>query len=327
MSFLDGKRILITGGTGSFGNAFIDFAQKYDTKFVVFSRDEKKQHDMYVERLNDNIDYVVGDIRDKRRILKCLNDVDYILHAAALKHVPTGENFPEEVIATNIFGTQNIIEAAEECGVKKVVSLSTDKAVYPINAYGMSKAMAEKLIAAHNGKTECLSLRYGNVLGSRGSVIPLFLSQINNNKPLTITNSNMTRFLLPLDNAVSLALKCLETGNNGDLFVIKPPACSVGTLVEAFELHFNRKLEKKLIGIRPGEKMDETLLTAEEINRSSTITQNGIIYGKITRQNGNIGDYFYRGDAFKKFEPFTSANTIQLDATMVLDTIYKAGLL
>ncbi len=327
MSFLDGKKILITGGTGSFGNAFIDFAQKYDTKFVVFSRDEKKQHDMYVERMNDNIDYVVGDIRNKERLLKYLNDVDYILHAAALKHVPTGENFPEEVIMTNILGTQNVIEAAEECGVRKIVNLSTDKAVYPINAYGMSKAMAEKLIGAHKGNTECLSLRYGNVLGSRGSVIPLFLGQINNNKPLTITNCNMTRFLLSLDNAVSLALKCLEIGRNSDLFVIKPPACSVGTLVEAFELHFQRDLEKKVIGVRPGEKMDETLLTAEEINVSSNIEQNGIIYAKISSQDKDIGDYFYKGDDFKKFEPFTSANTIQLDATKVLDKIYQAGLL
>jgi UDP-glucose 4-epimerase len=327
MSYLDGKKILITGGTGSFGNAFIDFAQKYDTKFVVFSRDEKKQHDMYVERMNDNIDYVVGDIRDRRRLLKYLNNVDFILHAAALKHVPTGENFPDEVVKTNIIGTQNVIEAAEECGVEKIVNLSTDKAVYPINAYGMSKAMAEKLIAAHKGNTECVNLRYGNVLGSRGSVIPLFLSQINNNKPLTITNNNMTRFLLPLDNAVSLALKCLEIGKNGDLFVIKPPACSVGTLVEALELHFRRELEKKIIGVRPGEKMDETLLTAEELNRSSTIMQNDIIYAKICRLDGNIGDYFYRGDNLKKLEPFTSANTIQLDATKALDTIYKACLL
>lgn len=327
MSTLDGKKILITGGTGSFGNAFIDFAQDYDTKFVVFSRDEKKQHDMYVERMNDNIDYVVGDIRDKNRLLKYLKDVDYILHAAALKHVPTGENFPEEVIKTNILGTQNVIEAAEECGVKKIVNLSTDKAVYPINAYGMSKALAEKLMSAHNGNTTCMSLRYGNVLGSRGSVIPLFLNQINNSKPMTVTNYDMTRFLLPLSNAVSLALKCLEVGNKGDLFVIKPPACSVRTLADAFELHFNKKLEQKLIGVRPGEKMDETLLTTEEISRSSTITQNGVIYAKISRLDANIGDYFYKGDDLKPLEPFTSANTIQLDAAEVLNIIRQAGLL
>ena len=327
MSILDGKKILITGGTGSFGNAFIDFAQEYDTKFIVFSRDEKKQHDMYVDRMNDNIDYVVGDIRDKSRLMKYLKDVDYVLHAAALKHVPTGENFPDEVIKTNILGTQNLLDAAEECGVEKVVNLSTDKAVYPINAYGMSKALAEKIIAAHNGDTVCLSLRYGNVLGSRGSVIPLFLSQIHNNKPLTITNYDMTRFLLPLSNAVSLALKCLEVGNSGDLFVIKPPACSVRTLVEAFELHFQKQLEKKLIGVRPGEKMDETLLTTEEINRSSTIKQNGIIYAKISRLDANLGDYFYKGEDFKPLEPFTSSNTIQLDAPKVLNIIHEAGLL
>jgi UDP-N-acetylglucosamine 4,6-dehydratase len=327
MSILDGKKILITGGTGSFGNAFIDFAQEYDTKFIVFSRDEKKQHDMYVERMNDNIDYVVGDIRDRSKLLKCLKDVDYILHAAALKHVPTGENFPEEVIKTNILGTKNVIEAAEECGVEKMVNLSTDKAVYPINAYGMAKALAEKLISAHKGNTTCISLRYGNVLGSRGSVIPLFLSQIENNKPITITNYDMTRFLLPLNNAVSLALKCLEVGDKGDLFVIKPPACSVRTLVDALELHFHKHLEQKLIGVRPGEKMDETLLTTEEMSRSSTIKQNGIIYAKISRLDANIGDYFYKGDEFKSLEPFTSANTIQYDAEKVLYTIHQAGLL
>lgn len=327
MSFLNGKKILITGGTGSFGNAFIDFAQNHDVKFIVFSRDEKKQHDMYVDRMNDNIDYVVGDIRDRRKLLKHLKDVDCILHAAALKHVSTGEKFPDEVIKTNILGTQNVIDAAEECGVEKVVNLSTDKAVYPINAYGISKSMAEKLIGAHNGRTECMSLRYGNVLGSRGSVIPLFLSQINNNKPLTITNYDMTRFLLSLDNAVSLASKCLEAGKNGDLFVMKPPACTVGALVDAFELHFQKKIERKVIGIRPGEKMDETLLTAEEINRCSTMDQNGITYAKISRKEGDIGDYFYRGNEFNKFEPFTSSNTIQLSASEVLNMIYKAGLL
>ena len=158
-------------------------------------------------------------------------------------------------------------------------------------------------------------------------MIPLFLSQIDNKKPLTITNYDMTRFLLSLNDAVSLAVKCLEIGKNNDLFVIKPPACSVGALVEAFELHFQRNLEKKVIGVRPGEKMDETLLTAEEMNISSNIEQNGIVYSKISRQNKDIGDYFYEGDHYKKFEPFTSANAIQLDAANVLDKIYQAGLL
>ena len=318
----------VTKFTIAITNSILKVFLKTDIKEIrVFSRDEKKQHDMYVERMNDNIDYIVGDIRDKGRLLRYFKDVDYILHAAALKHVPTGENFPEEVIKTNIIGTQNVIEAAEESGVEKIVNLSTDKAVYPINAYGMSKAIAEKLVGAHNEDTICVNLRYGNVLGSRGSVIPLFLSQINDKKPLTITNYDMTRFLLPLGNAVALALKCLEVGNNGDLFVIKPPACSVRTLVEAFELHFDKQLEQKLIGVRPGEKMDETLLTTEEISRSSTIVEDGVIYAKIPRLDANIGDYFYKGDDFKPLVPFTSANTIQLDAAKVLETIYQAGLL
>lgn len=327
MNMIRGKKILITGGTGSFGNAFFDFSKDCEIKFVVFSRDEKKQHDMFVERNDNNIEYVVGDIRDKSRVLKHFKDVDYVMHAAALKHVPTGEQFPEEVINTNILGTKNVIEAAEECGVEKIINLSTDKAVYPINAYGMSKALAEKLMSAHRGNTVCVSLRYGNVIGSRGSVIPLFIDKAQNNLPLTITNESMTRFLLPLSHAVALSKKCLEIGQSGDLFVIRPPAATIKTVVEALELHYGKKLEKQIIGIRPGEKMDETLLTPEELCRATTFTDKGIEYMKIPKLDANIGDYFYHGKDVVTPEPFTSANTKILDAKESLDLIKFAGLL
>lgn len=327
MKIIRGKKILVTGGTGSFGNAFIDFSKDCDIKFIVFSRDEKKQHDMFVERNDNNIEYVVGDIRDKSRVLKHFKDVDYVMHAAALKHVPTGEQFPEEVISTNVFGTRNVIEAAEECGVEKIINLSTDKAVYPINAYGMSKALAEKLMSAHRGDTICVNLRYGNVIGSRGSVIPLFIDKVQNNLPLTITNESMTRFLLPLSHAVALSKKCLEFGQSGDLFVIRPPAATIKTVVEALELHCGKKLEKQIIGIRPGEKMDETLLTSEELCRAVPFTDNSIKYMKIPKLDANIGDYFYHGKDIVMPEPFTSANTKMLDAKESLNLIRFAGLL
>ena len=326
MDLIKGKRILITGGTGSFGNAFIDLSKDCDIKFIVFSRDEKKQHDMFVERNDNNIEYIVGDIRDKNKVLKHFKDVDYVMHAAALKHVPTGEQFPEEVINTNVLGTKNIIEAAEESGVEKVINLSTDKAVYPINAYGMSKALAEKLMSAHRGDTVCVSLRYGNVIGSRGSVIPLFIDKIQNNLPLTITNEDMTRFLLPLSHAVALSKKCLEIGQSGDLFVIRPPAATIKTVVEALELHYKRTFDKHIIGIRPGEKMDETLLTPEELCRSKAFTDDSIEYMRIPRLDGNIGDYFYHGKDCKIAEPFTSTNTTMLDAEETLKLIKEAGL-
>jgi UDP-glucose 4-epimerase len=324
---IKGKKILVTGGTGSFGNAFIDLSKDNDLQFIVFSRDEKKQHDMFVERNDRSIEYVVGDIREKSRLIAHFKDVDYVLHAAALKHVPTGEQFPEEVINTNILGTKNVIEAAEECGVEKIVNLSTDKAVYPINAYGMSKAIAEKLMSAHRGDTVCVNLRYGNVIGSRGSVIPLFVNKIHDGLPLTITNENMTRFLLPLNNAVALSKKCLEIGESGDLFVIRPPAATIKTVVEALELYFGKSFDKQIIGIRPGEKMDETLLIPEEICRASRFTDEGIDYMRVPRLNANIGDYFYKGGECKTPVAFSSANTTQLNVRETLNLIKGAGLL
>ncbi len=332
MEYLNGKKILITGGTGSFGNALIDYLADTNVSFIVYSRDEKKQHDMYISDMysskrKNNITYVVGDVRDKQKLIYSMQDVDYVFHAAALKHVPTGENFPEEVVNTNILGTKNVIEAAEYCGIKKVVTLSTDKAVYPINAYGMSKALAEKIISAHKGKTPTVCLRYGNVLGSRGSVVPLFLNFINHNRPLTITNPNMTRFLLTQAEAVKLALKCLGEGNNGDLFVIKSPACDIKTLVEALELHFRKEFIKKIIGIRFGEKMDETLLTSDEVHRSIIEHEDGIIYAKIPPLDKHLGDFYFTGEDYKEPEAFTSANTERYGAEQTLKKIKEAGLL
>jgi len=320
-------KILVTGGTGSFGNALIDYLKDSDNHFIVYSRDEKKQHEMYISKGTKNISYVVGDIRDRQKLIYSMKGVDYVFHAAALKHVPTGENFPEEVIQTNILGTKNVIEAAEECGVKKLVALSTDKAVQPINAYGMSKALAEKIIAAHKGQTTSVCLRYGNVLGSRGSVVPLFLDFIKQNKPITVTSPNMTRFLLTLDEAVKLALKCLDIGNNGDLYVIKSPACDIKTLIEALELHYKKVFVKKTIGIRPGEKIHETLLTSDEVHRSNLERENGIVFARIPPLDKNINDFFESGENYKEPEPFSSANTVQYNAEQVLGKMQEAGLL
>jgi len=317
-------KMLITGGTGSFGNAFLDYMKDTDNQFIIYSRDERKQFNMYINRRNNNIKYIVGDIRDKEKLIRSMKNVDYVIHAAALKHVPTGENFPMEVIKTNTLGTKNVIDAADYCNVRKVVYLSTDKAVQPVNAYGMSKALAEKIISVHEGSTECVTLRYGNVLGTRGSVVPLFLDQITRGLPITITNLNMTRFLLTLRESVKLSLKCLETGDNGDLFVIRSPAFSIKTLVDALELNFG-KIKQKVIGIRPSEKIHETLLTAEENHRSTTHKDNGIEYAKVPKHAGNTTDLF-KGKNYKA-EPFTSENTTQLNPEQVSEKLKETGIL
>ena len=322
---LTGKTILVTGGTGSFGNAIIDYLRGNDIHFIVLSRDESKQYDMYVIRRDKNISYVVGDIRDKQKLINSMRNVDYVFHAAALKHIPTGENFPEEVISTNILGTKNVLEAAEYCGVKKVVALSTDKAVFPINAYGMSKAIVEKLVVAHQGMTVNVCLRYGNVLGSRGSIIPLFLDYIRQGKPITVTNSNMTRFILTLEEAVKLSLKCLYDGNAGERFIIRPPACTIRTIVEALELHFNKELDKTIIGIRPGEKMHEVLLTGNEVYRSSGEIEGSIAYARIPALRD--ADYYFYGEDYVEPEAYSSDKATQYDAKQVLNKLKEAKLL
>jgi len=322
---LNGSRIMVTGGTGSFGNALIDYLQESGATFIVYSRDETKQHEMYIARRDRRISYIVGDVRDKDKLIRSMQGMDYVVHAAALKHVPTGEKWPEEVIQTNVLGTKNVIDAAEYCGVEALADLSTDKAALPIGAYGMSKALAEKVALAHTGKTKITCLRYGNVLGSRGSIIPLFLGFIEQGKPITITNPKMTRFILTLEEAVRLSLKCLLDGKDGELFIMKPPACKVETIVDALELHFGKKLERQVIGIRPGEKMHEVLLTGSEVYRAVDEVEDGITYSRIPPQRDL--DYYFSGEDYVEPEPFSSDRAEQLDARRVLDKLKEANLL
>ncbi len=322
---LSNSKIFVSGGTGSYGNALMDYLHDSGAKFIVYSRDESKQHDMFIERRNQNISYIIGDVRDRNRLVEAMHEVDYAFSAAALKHVPTGENFPSEVVQTNFHGTENIIHAADVCSVKCLVCLSTDKAAEPRTAYGMTKGLAERLVTTHSGTTICTSLRYGNVLGSRGSVVPLFLKQIAEGKPVTITDPNMTRFILTLEEAVKLSLKCLYDGDDGDLFVMKPPACSVRTLVDALRLHFGSSMKEEIIGTRPMEKPHEVLLTGEENFRGIVEKESAITYVRLRAQRGI--DYYFRGSNYTEPAPFTSENTEQLDAKQVLAKLKEARLL
>jgi UDP-glucose 4-epimerase len=323
---LIGKRIILLGGSGSFGTAMLDYLKDKKCHSIVYSRDENKQHEMYTMRKNENIDYIIGDVRDKDRLVYAMKDVDYAFLAQALKHVPTGENFPMETIMTNTIGVNNAIEAAEICGVKKCVLVSTDKAVSPSCAYGMTKGLAERIIVAHAGNTTNVCLRYGNVLGSRGSVIPLFLGMIERGEPLTITDSHMTRFIVTLNEAVRLAMKCLADGVNGDLFIMKPPSCSIQTLVEALELHFGRKLPTRIIGRRVGEKMHEALLSGDEVYRADKPELVGnITYVRISAKRTK--DFFFEGMNYDEPEPYTSDKAEQLTPEQVLAKLKEANLL
>ena len=266
-----GKILLITGGTGSFGNVVLNFFASSDIQEIrIFSRDEKKQDDLRKKFSSDKIKFIIGDVRDRRSVLAALRNVDFVFHAAALKQVPSCETYPYEALQTNVIGTKNVIDAAIECGVKKVICLSTDKAAYPINAMGISKAMMEKVALAEakrligSEETTICVTRYGNVMASRGSVIPLFIDQIMNNKPLTVTSLNMTRFLMSLDEALKLVLFAFENGEQGDLFVQKSPATDVRNLAECLLDIFKSNSRIVEVGVRPGEKMYETLLTSEE---------------------------------------------------------------
>jgi len=325
-SALRGKTVLVTGGTGSFGNALIDSLEGHDVNVAVYSRDEKKQHEMYLGKKNPNVSYVIGDIRDREKLASAMRGCDLVFHAAALKHVPVGEQFPEEVIATNVLGTKNVLDMAEFVGVEKVINISTDKAVEPVNAYGMTKALAEKLVTARSGQTQFVNLRYGNVLGSRGSVVPLFLDQISSAKPLTVTHEQMTRFLMPLAHAVLLVDKCVRDGANGDLFVIRSPAATVDTVIQALELHYGRSLTRKTIGIRPGEKMHEVLLTSEEERRAQTQTEGMVTFSRIPRKEAHINDFF-EGDPASMPPAFTSEIAQRMDARATLALMHEAKLL
>jgi UDP-N-acetylglucosamine 4,6-dehydratase len=310
------KILLITGGTGSFGNAVLKRFLDTDhfKEIRIFSRDEKKQDDMRNALKNNKLKYYIGDVRDYESVEKVMSGVDYVFHAAALKQVPSCEFFPIEATKTNVFGTQNVIDAATNNKVKKVICLSTDKAAYPINAMGISKALMEKVaIAAARNLSEtivCLT-RYGNVMASRGSVIPLFLKQLKSGQPLTITDPNMTRFLMSLDEAVELVLFAFENGNPGDLFVNKAPAGTIGDLAKALQQICNTKNEIKIIGTRHGEKLYETLCTREEMMKAEDMGN----FFRIPADNRdlNYDQYFSQGD--KKMagvDDYHSHNTQQL---------------
>lgn len=310
------KVLLITGGTGSFGSAVLNRFLHTDhfNEIRIFSRDEKKQDDMRNLLKNDKVRYYIGDVRDYNSINQAMNGVDYVFHAAALKQVPSCEFFPIEATKTNVFGTQNVIDAAIANKVKKVICLSTDKAAYPINAMGISKALMEKVAvaASRNSKetTVCLT-RYGNVMASRGSVIPLFLKQIQSGEPLTITDPNMTRFLMSLEDAVDLVLFAFEHGHPGDLFVNKAPAGTIDHLAKALKELCNADNEIKVIGTRHGEKLYETLCTREEMLKAEDMGE----FYRIPADNRdlNYAQYFSQGELdISKIEDYHSHNTQQL---------------
>ena len=310
------KTLLITGGTGSFGNAVLHRFLHTDhfKEIRIFSRDEKKQDDMRTQLKSDKLKFYIGDVRDYNSIDRAMHGVDYVFHAAALKQVPSCEFFPIEATKTNVFGTQNVLQAASANKVKKVICLSTDKAAYPINAMGISKALMEKVaIAASRDLTDttiCLT-RYGNVMASRGSVIPLFLKQIKSGKPLTITDPNMTRFLMSLEEAVELVLFAFEHGNPGDLFVNKAPAGTIGDLATALKELCGADNEVKVIGTRHGEKLYETLCTREEMVKAEDM---GNFY-RIPADNRdlNYAQYFSEGEKeVSRIEDYHSHNTEQL---------------
>lgn len=318
MEIFNGKTLLITGGTGSFGNAVLRrFLNTHIKEIRIFSRDEKKQDDMRQFYQNPKIKYFIGNVRDKRSIDNAMKGVDFVFHAAALKQVPSCEFFPIEAVNTNVFGCQNVIDSAVEFGIKKVIVLSTDKAVYPINAMGLTKALSEKIMIAKsrdnngNGITLC-GTRYGNVMASRGSVIPLFVNQIKNKQPLTITDPNMTRYMMTLDDAVDLVSFAFDNGKSGDIFVQKSPAATIETVAKALLELYNSKNEIKVIGIRHGEKIYETLVNREEMAKAEDLEN----YYRIPADTRdlNYNKYFTEGESnISKVEEYTSHNTYRLN--------------
>lgn len=323
MSYFKNKTLMITGGTGSFGNAVLNRFLKTDIGEIrIFSRDEKKQDDMRHEfqakmpEAADKIKFYIGDVRDLQSVKNAIHGVDYIFHAAALKQVPSCEFFPIEAVRTNVIGTDNVLTAAIEEGVESVICLSTDKAAYPINAMGITKAIEEKVAVAksrNSGKTKICCTRYGNVMCSRGSVIPLWIEQIKNGQPITLTEPKMTRFIMSLDEAVDLVLFAFEHGENGDLLIQKAPACTIGTQAEAVcELFGGKKEDIRVIGIRHGEKMYETLLTNEECAKAVDM---GKFYRVPADNRGlNYDKYFKEGDEKRNvLTEFNSNNTTMLN--------------
>jgi UDP-N-acetylglucosamine 4,6-dehydratase len=305
--FLD-KSFLVTGGTGSFGKTLIKYLLKTDiSRIVVFSRDEEKQHSMRAEFIDSRVCFKLGDIRNQNSLRKALEGINFVFHAAALKQVPTGELFPWEFIQTNTIGTHNLLTNLEHTGVEKVVFLSTDKAVYPVNAMGMTKALMEKLVRSEDyvSKTICVITRYGNVIGSRGSVIPEFIASIKKNESVNITDQNMTRFMMSLSESVDLVMHALDKGANGDLFVQKSPAATIDVIVEALGILLNKSVQRNFVGIRPGEKIHESLLSAEEYAHAIA-TEQYFQVPKIVSKN-----YF----SSKTTTAYTSNSTTMLNST------------
>ena len=322
------KTLLITGGSGSFGNAVLDkFLSSEISEIRIFSRDEKKQHDMRVKYNNPKIKFFIGDVRNKESIRPAMNGVDYVFHAAALKQVPSCEFFPIEAVKTNVLGTENVLTVAIEFNVKKVICLSTDKAVYPINAMGVSKAMMEKTFVAKSRNTNdtvICGTRYGNVMASRGSVIPHFFQQIKDGKNITVTNPEMTRFMMTLEDAVNLVLYAFKNGNPGDIFVQKSPASSIGLLANTMKDIYNSKWSIENIGIRHAEKVHETLLSKEERIISEDLGD----YFRVPSDNRdlNYNKYFFEGNSLSgNLSEYNSSNTRQLEKIELKKLLAKIG--
>lgn len=328
MNAFKNKVLLITGGTGSFGNAVLDRFLEYDLKEIrIFSRDEKKQDDMRNRLNNPKVKFYIGDVRDPRSVDLVVNGVDYIFHAAALKQVPSCEFFPVEAVRTNVLGTENVLISAEKYRVKRVVVLSTDKAVYPINAMGLSKAMMEKVMISRsrnlNGSgTVICGTRYGNVMASRGSVIPLFVDQIKSGKPITITDPEMTRFMMTLQDAVDLVVYAYNHGDNGDMFVQKAPAATIEVLAEALKELYKSDVNIKIIGTRHGEKLYETLVNREEMVKAQDMGE----YFRISADTRdlNYARFFSEGkDSMSEIEEYHSHNTTRLDVEGMKQLLLK----
>ena len=324
------KTLLITGGTGSFGNAVLRRFINTDIKEIrIFSRDEKKQDDMRRRLLNDKVKFFIGDVRDYNSISSAMRGVDFVFHAAALKQVPSCEFFPIEAVKTNVIGAENVMEAAIQNDVIRVIVLSTDKAVYPINAMGMSKAMMEKAMVAksrNSSNTVFCGTRYGNVMASRGSVIPLFIEQIKSNSAITITDPNMTRFMMTLDDAVDLVLYAFEHGNSGDIFVQKAPAATIETLANALKSLYEADNPIKIIGVRHGEKLYESLVNREDMIKADDMGD----YYRIPADTRDLNyeKYFSKGEGdLNEVDDYHSHNTEQLDVDQTKILLLKLDMI
>ena len=330
MAIFDNKTLLITGGTGSFGISVLDrFLSSSLSLIKIFSRDEQKQNELRKRYKNPKLQFIIGDVRSYDSILSALDGVDFVFHAAALKQVPSCEFFPMEALNTNVIGTNNVIKAAISKNVKKVICLSTDKAVYPINAMGLTKALMEKIAiraSQNDSKTIVCVTRYGNVMASRGSVIPLFLDQINKNLPVTVTNPNMTRFMMSLDEAVDLVTFAFNNGKNGDLFVQKSPSSTVDNLVNAIKVITNKPNHPvEYIGSRHGEKLYETLLSSEELSKA--IDMGGYYKVEADKRDLNYSSYLETGDLNTDLsKEYNSHNTTILDVDELVSLLLKLPL-